>query len=142
MMSSCNTLVYMCDIEASQHTILFTVSTLFIACPHALCLAIPLAIARSTSLGASRGLLVKDREALELANKADVMVLDKTGTLTTGEFKELSMETLDGKHTETEIAALMAGIEGGSSHPIAQSIIHYAEKQGIQPVRFDSIEDA
>src|SRR5699024_12271484 len=48
------------------------------------------------------------------------------------------METLDGKDTETEIAALMAVIEGGSSHPIAQSIIHYAEKPGIQPVRFDS----
>lgn len=120
--------------------VLFTVTTLVIACPHALGLAIPLVIARSTSLGASRGLLVKDREALELATKADVMILDKTGTLTTGEFKVLSMETLDGRHTEVEIAALMAGIEGGSSHPIAQSIIHYAEKQGIHPVRFDSID--
>jgi P-type Cu2+ transporter len=129
--------LYIADIQTA---ILFTVTTLVIACPHALGLAIPLVIARSTSLGASRGLLVKDREALELANKADVMILDKTGTLTTGEFKVLSMETLDGKHTETEIAALMAGIEGGSSHPIAQSIIHYAEKQGIQPVRFDSID--
>ena len=114
--------------------------TLVIACPHALGLAIPLVIARSTSLGASRGLLVKDREALELATKADVMILDKTGTLTTGEFKVLNMETLDGQHTEPELAALMAGIEGGSSHPIAQSIIHYAEKQGIHPVRFDSVD--
>ncbi|QHJ69413.1 heavy metal translocating P-type ATPase [Planococcus halotolerans] len=120
--------------------VLFTVTTLVIACPHALGLAIPLVIARSTSLGASRGLLVKDREALELATKSDVMILDKTGTLTTGEFKVLSMEILDGRHTEAEIAALMAGIEGGSSHPIAQSIVHYAEKQGIQPVRFDSID--
>lgn len=129
--------LYIADIQTA---ILFTVTTLVIACPHALGLAIPLVIARSTSLGASRGLLVKDREALELANKADVMILDKTGTLTTGEFKVLSMETLDDQHTEAEIAALMAGIEGGSSHPIAQSIVHYAEKQGIQPVRFDSID--
>src|SRR5690606_21545622 len=97
-------------------------------------------IARSTSLGARRGLLVKDREALELANKADVMILDKTGTLTTGEFKVLNMETLNVQHTEAEIAAIMAGMEGGSSHPIAQSIVHYAENQGIQPVRFDSID--
>lgn len=123
-----------------QTAILFTVTTLVIACPHALGLAIPLVIARSTSLGASRGLLVKDREALELANKADVMILDKTGTLTTGEFKVLNMETLEGPYTETDIAALMAGIEGGSSHPIAQSIVHYAEKQRIQPVPFDSID--
>ncbi|RLQ89856.1 copper-translocating P-type ATPase [Planomicrobium sp. Y74] len=129
--------LYIADIQTA---ILFTVTTLVIACPHALGLAIPLVIARSTSLGASRGLLVKDREALELANKADVMILDKTGTLTTGEFKVLSMETLGDKYTEDEIAAYMAGIEGGSSHPIAQSIIHYAEKQGVQPVRFESIE--
>lgn len=123
-----------------QTAILFTVTTLVIACPHALGLAIPLVIARSTSLGARRGLLVKDREALELANKADVMILDKTGTLTTGEFKVLNMETLDSQYTKAEIAALMAGIEGGSSHPIAQSIVHYTEKKGIQPVRFDRID--
>lgn len=129
--------LYIADVQTA---ILFTVTTLVIACPHALGLAIPLVIARSTSLGASRGLLVKDREALELANKADVMILDKTGTLTTGEFKVLNMETLEGPYTETDIAALMAGIEGGSSHPIAQSIVHYAEKQRIQPVPFDSID--
>ncbi|MDN7229383.1 heavy metal translocating P-type ATPase [Planococcus sp. N064] len=123
-----------------QTAILFTVTTLVIACPHALGLAIPLVIARSTSLGASRGLLVKDREALELASKADVMILDKTGTLTTGEFKVLNIETLDSQYTKAEITALMAGIEGGSSHPIAQSIVHYAEEQGIQPARFDQIE--
>lgn len=129
--------LYIADIQTA---ILFTVTTLVIACPHALGLAIPLVIARSTSLGARRGLLVKDREALELANKADVMILDKTGTLTTGEFKVLNMETLNVQHTEAEIAAIMAGMEGGSSHPIAQSIVHYAENQGIQPVRFDSID--
>ncbi|TWT26455.1 copper-translocating P-type ATPase [Planomicrobium sp. CPCC 101110] len=129
--------LYIADIQTA---ILFTVTTLVIACPHALGLAIPLVIARSTSLGASRGLLVKDREALELANKADVMILDKTGTLTTGEFKVLRMETLAEQYTESEIAALMGGIEGGSSHPIAQSIVHYAENQGIQPARFDSID--
>lgn len=129
--------LYIADIQTA---ILFTVTTLVVACPHALGLAIPLVIARSTSLGASRGLLVKDREALELANKADVMILDKTGTLTTGEFKVLNMETLNGHYTKAKITALMAGIEGGSSHPIAQSIVHNAEKQGIQPVRFDSID--
>lgn len=120
--------------------VIFTVTTLVIACPHALGLAIPLVTARSTSLGASRGLLVKDREALELTTNADVMVLDKTGTLTTGEFKVLDVELFNDKYTKDEIVALLAGIEGGSSHPIAQSIISYAEQQGIRPVSFDSID--
>lgn len=120
--------------------VIFTVTTLVIACPHALGLAIPLVTARSTSLGASRGLLVKDRDALELTTNADVMVLDKTGTLTTGEFKVLYVELFNDKYTKDEIVALLSGIEGGSSHPIAQSIISYAEQQGIRPVSFDSID--
>ena len=120
--------------------VIFTVTTLVIACPHALGLAIPLVTSRSTSLGASRGLLVKDRDALELTTNADVMVLDKTGTLTTGEFKVLDVEFFNDKYTKDEIVALLSGIEGGSSHPIAQSIIGYAEQQGIRPVSFDSID--
>ena len=120
--------------------VIFTVTTLVIACPHALGLAIPLVTARSTSLGASRGLLVKDRDALELTTNADVMVLDKTGTLTTGEFKVLDVELFNDKYTKDEVVALLSGIEGGSSHPIAQSIISYAEQQGIRPVSFDSID--
>ena len=120
--------------------VIFTVTTLVIACPHALGLAIPLVTSRSTSLGASRGLLVKDRDALELTTNADVMVLDKTGTLTTGEFKVLDVELFNDKYTKDEIVALLSGIEGGSSHPIAQSIIGYAEQQGIRPVSFDSID--
>ena len=123
-----------------QTAISFTVTTLVIACPHALGLAIPLVVARSTSLGASRGLLVKDREALELANKADVMVLDKTGTLTTGEFKVLALDVISNKYSKDEVTALIAGIEGGSSHPIAQSIVSYANEQGIKPINFDSID--
>lgn len=118
----------------------FTVTTLVIACPHALGLAIPLVVARSTSLGASRGLLVKDREALEAATDADVMILDKTGTLTTGEFKVLDITVLDDSKSVEEITAIMAGIEGGSSHPIAQSIVSHAENQGIQATNFSSID--
>ena len=118
----------------------FAITTLVIACPHALGLAIPLVTARSTSLGASRGLLVKDREALEIAQDADVMILDKTGTLTTGEFKVLDVELFNNKYKREEIIALLAGIEGGSSHPIAQSIISFAKEQDIRPVSFDSID--
>ncbi|QUY65448.1 copper-translocating P-type ATPase [Helcococcus kunzii] len=118
----------------------FAITTLVIACPHALGLAIPLVTARSTSLGASRGLLVKDRESLEIAQDADVMILDKTGTLTTGEFKVLDVKLLNDKYTKEEIISLLAGIEGGSSHPIAQSIISFADQEGISPVSFDSID--
>ena len=120
--------------------VIFTITTLVIACPHALGLAIPLVTARSTSLGASRGLLVKDRQALEIAQDADVIILDKTGTLTTGEFKVLDVKLLNDKYTKEEIIALLAGIEGGSSHPIAQSIIRFAEQQNIRPASFDSID--
>lgn len=118
----------------------FAITTLVIACPHALGLAIPLVTARSTSLGASRGLLVKDRESLEIAQGADVMILDKTGTLTTGEFKVLDVELFNEKYTKEEIIALLAGIEGGSSHPIAQSIISFADQEGVSPVSFDFID--
>lgn len=118
----------------------FAITTLVIACPHALGLAIPLVTARSTSLGASHGLLVKDREALEIAQDADVMILDKTGTLTTGEFKVLDVKLLNEKYTKEEIISLLAGIEGGSSHPIAKSIISFADQEGISPVSFDSID--
>ncbi|MDN6195193.1 MAG: cadmium-translocating P-type ATPase [Atopostipes suicloacalis] len=125
------------DIETA---IRLTVTTLVIACPHALGLAIPLVVARSTSLGAGRGLLVKDREALELTTNADVMILDKTGTLTSGEFKVLDVESLNSNYSQDEILSLMAGIEGGSSHPIAQSIVAYAEDKEVEANNFDSIE--
>lgn len=118
----------------------YAVTVLVIACPHALGLAIPLVVARSTSLGARRGLLVKNRDALELATKADVMVLDKTGTLTTGEFKVLEVSLLNEDNSTEEVTALLSGIESGSSHPIAQSIVRYAEDHGIKPAAFDSIE--
>ena len=127
-------------IEDVPTAVIFTITTLVIACPHALGLAIPLVTARSTSLGASRGLLVKDRQALEIAQDADVIILDKTGTLTTGEFKVLDVKLLNDKYTKDEIIALLAGIEGGSSHPIAQSIVRFAEQQGIRPASFDSID--
>lgn len=123
-----------------QTAIRYTVTTLVIACPHALGLAIPLVAARSTSLGAHHGLLVKDRETLELATQADTMILDKTGTLTTGEFKVLAVEPLSADYSTTEILALLAGLEAGSSHPIAQSISQYAETKAIKPKAFDAIE--
>lgn len=127
-------------VEDLETAIRFTVTTLVIACPHALGLAIPLVVARSTSLGAGHGLLVKDREALELTTNADVMILDKTGTLTTGEFNVQDFSSLNEDYSQDEILSLMAGIESGSSHPIAQSIVNYAENEEVKAKDFDSIE--
>ena len=126
--------LYIADLQTA---ITYTVTTLVIACPHALGLAIPLVVARSTSLGANRGLLVKDREVYELTSKADYMVLDKTGTLTTGEFNVLDTQILDDSLSNEEFLGLLAGIESGSSHPIAQSIVNYVDSQDIEPFNFD-----
>ena len=123
-----------------DRAIIFAVTTLVIACPHALGLAIPLVISRSTSLGSVKGLLVKNREAYNLTTKANIMILDKTGTLTTGEFKVQEIDILDDAFKYDEIVALIAGIETGSSHPIAQSIIEYASATDIKPAQFDDIK--
>lgn len=123
-----------------QTAVAFAVTTLVIACPHALGLAIPLVVSKSTSLGAARGLLIKNRSVYELTTKANTMILDKTGTLTTGEFKVLQVESLDSSFSQEEIVGLLAGIEAGSSHPIAQSILDYSNKQAITPIPFEQME--
>lgn len=123
-----------------EKAVLIMITTLVIACPHALGLAIPLVVARSTSLGASRGLLVKNREAMELTTKANTMILDKTGTITTGEFKVLQVDVLNDDYTKEEVTALLSGLEQGSSHPIAKSIINYANTKEIKPTQIGDIE--
>lgn len=118
----------------------FAVTTLVIACPHALGLAIPLVVSRSTSIAAKEGLLIKNREVYNLATKANVMILDKTGTLTNGDFKVLKIDVLNKDYRNEKIISLMAGIEQGSSHPIAESIISYAINKKVDPTRFDKTE--
>ena len=120
--------------------IIYMVTTLVIACPHALGLAIPLVMAKSSSLGAKHGILLKNREAYSIVEKSNVIVLDKTGTLTDGDFKIMDLEILNDNYNETEIYSLLAGIESGSSHPIAQAIIKYAEDKNIKIAQFDSSE--
>lgn len=103
-------------------------------------IAIPLVMAKSSSLGAKHGILLKNREAYSIAEKSNVIVLDKTGTLTDGDFKIMDLEILNDNYNETEIYSLLAGIESGSSHPIAQAIIKYAEDKNIKIAQFDSSE--
>ncbi|WP_220359408.1 heavy metal translocating P-type ATPase [Alkalilimnicola ehrlichii] len=107
------------------------VTVLVIACPHALGLAVPLVIAISTSLGASSGLLVRQRRGLEQARELDVVVFDKTGTLTLGEHRVVDMAVAGGL-TRDEALRLAAGVERDSEHPLARAIVHSAEDQQLQ----------
>jgi Cu2+-exporting ATPase len=97
------------------------VTVLVIACPHALGLAVPLVVAITTSIGASSGILVRDRLALEAARNINVVVFDKTGTLTEGKFGVVGIATAGGWE-EDRALALAAAIEGDSEHLIARAI--------------------
>ncbi len=103
------------------------VTVLVIACPHALGLAIPLVVAISTRLGATNGLLVRDRRGLEEARNLDTVVFDKTGTLTLGEFRVVDMFTISGVSKE-EVLRIAAGVELESEHPIARGIVKTARQ--------------
>ncbi len=107
------------------------VTVLVIACPHALGLAIPLVTARSTSIGAQNGLIVKNREAIETAKKIDVVMMDKTGTLTEGNFAVNHMESFNDAHTDDEVLGFMAAIEQSSSHPLAVGILDKAKERDV-----------
>ncbi|HLW09303.1 MAG TPA: copper-translocating P-type ATPase, partial [Fermentimonas sp.] len=108
------------------------VTVLIIACPHALGLAIPLVVARSTSLGASNGLLIRNRVALEKSKKIKLVTMDKTGTLTEGDFRVSVVESLSQKWNNSEVLRMMASLESHSNHPLAVGILEEAEKQKIQ----------
>jgi Cu2+-exporting ATPase len=106
-------------------------TVLVIACPHALGLAIPLVVAITTSLGASNGILVRDRVSLEQARQLDTVIFDKTGTLTKGEFGVVGVQT-NADWNEDEALALTAAIEGDSEHTIARGIRQSAQERQLE----------
>lgn len=108
------------------------VTVLVIACPHALGLAIPLVVARATSLAAKHGLLTRKRQALEVADHLDVVMLDKTGTLTAGEFVLSAYDSWDDQRTKQQVLAEFAALEQNSSHPLSIGILKAAREQNIQ----------
>jgi len=112
-------------------TIVRVVTVLVIACPHALGLAVPLVVAISTMLGATNGLLVRDRRGLEEARNLDTVIFDKTGTLTLGEFRVVDMSTIEGV-SEDEALRIASGVESESEHPIARGIVKTAEDREIE----------
>lgn len=117
------------------------VTVFVIACPHALGLAIPLVVARSTSIGAKNGLLVRKRQSLEKALNIDTIMMDKTGTLTEGNFKVVAVESLNTEYSDEETLSMMVALEYGSSHPLAIGIIEEGNRRNIPHIKANNIEN-
>lgn len=130
------------------------VSVLLISCPCALGLATPVAIMVGTGRGAEAGILIKSGESLETAHEIDTVVLDKTGTVTEGKpvvtdiyalaenktLKEIYNRDKDNfAKNEKELLALLAGLEKGSTHPLAQAVLNFAEEQQCKPAEMSDI---
>jgi Cu+-exporting ATPase len=113
------------------HAVVNAVAALIIACPCALGLATPMSIVVGTGKGATHGVLIKNAEALEVMERVDTLVVDKTGTLTEGRPALVAVETLDG-HDRNELLRLAASLEQASEHPLAEAIVRGAKDQGIE----------
>ena len=107
------------------------VTVLVIACPHALGLAIPLVTARSTSIGAHNGLIIKNRESVEIAQHIDYVMMDKTGTLTEGNFSVNHYESFKNDLSNDTILSLFASLESQSNHPLAISIVDFEKSKNV-----------
>ena len=115
------------------------VGILVIACPCALGLATPTAIIVGVGKGAKEGILVKDATALETLHKANVVVVDKTGTITKGK-PELTKVEILGNKNEKEIISILATLESKSEHPIAHAIVNYAKEKNIDAKSISNFE--
>ena len=123
------------------HAIVNAVAVLIIACPCALGLATPMSIMVATGRGAAAGVLIKNAEALEILEKVDTLIVDKTGTLTEGKPRLTSVLPLNGT-SEAELLRLAASIERGSEHPLAAAIVAGARQRNVElaeAVEFQSI---
>ena len=108
------------------------VAVLIIACPCALGLATPTALLVGTGRGAQLGILVKGPEILESTRRVDTIVLDKTGTVTTGQMSVVALQPVEGT-TDHDLLRTAAAVERASEHPIAKAVVRAAEAAGFQP---------
>ena len=115
------------------------VAVLIIACPCALGLATPMSIMVGTGRGASAGVLIKNAEALEVLEQVDVLVVDKTGTLTEGRPRLISIVSAPGQN-ENELLHLAASLEQGSEHPLAGAITAAARERNLTLSRADDFQ--
>ncbi len=123
------------------HALVNAVAVLMIACPCALGLATPISIMVATGRGATAGVLIKNAEALEIMEKVDTLVVDKTGTLTEGRPKLITVQAEEG-FSEEEVLRLAASLERASEHPLAAAIVQGAQERGIalaETVNFQSV---
>jgi len=121
-------------------SLLRLVTVLIIACPHALGLAIPLVVARTTSIGAQNGLLIQDRHSLEEAQEVDVIMMDKTGTLTEGNFAVSEFISFKENTSNEELLGLMGALEKESNHPLATGILDKIEELDIAVPKAKNID--
>jgi len=125
--------------KPTSEAILFAITVVVITCPDALGLATPTAIMVGTGLGAKRGVLFKSAMALETSARIEVVVMDKTGTLTRGE-PEVTEVVSDGL-AEEELLHLVAAVERESEHPLAEAIVRRAEANGSGPIEAQEFEN-
>ncbi|MDD5373901.1 MAG: heavy metal translocating P-type ATPase [Sulfurimonas sp.] len=121
------------------YAVVSAISVLIIACPCALGLATPISIMVGTGCGAAIGVLIKNAEALEIMEKVDTLVVDKTGTLTEGKPKLVAIYAEDG-FSESEVLRLAASLERASEHPLADAIVNGAKDRSIELVKADNFE--
>ncbi len=124
---------------AIAYAVINAVAVLIIACPCALGLATPMSIMVGTGKGAMMGVLFKNAEALEVLRKVDTLVVDKTGTLTEGKPKLVSVVATDGIH-EHEALRLAASLERASEHPLAEAIVRGAEERELTLVKTENFQ--
>lgn len=116
------------------------ISVLVISCPCALGLATPVAIMVGTGKAAEMGILIKSAESLENLHNVDTIVLDKTGTITSGHPSVTDVLVVDGVLSEKEFLAEAAAAEQGSEHPLAQAVVEYAAKEKLPMPQVESFE--
>ncbi len=123
------------------HALINAVAVLIIACPCALGLATPLAVTAAVGRGAQNGILIKNGEAMEHAARVDVLVVDKTGTLTEGKPRVVEVKALDNVSPD-EVLTLAAAVEQLSEHPLAQSVVEAAKARNLMvssAAQFESV---
>ncbi|HLO09660.1 MAG TPA: copper-translocating P-type ATPase, partial [Desulfobacteria bacterium] len=121
------------------HALVNAVAVLIIACPCALGLATPMSIMVATGKGATAGVLFRNAEAIEILRKVDTLVIDKTGTLTEGKPKLITVEPSEG-WDEPGLLRMAASLERGSEHPLAAAIVSGAQERGVEPAATESFE--
>jgi Cu+-exporting ATPase len=121
------------------HGLVNAVAVLIIACPCALGLATPMSIMVGTGRGAAAGVLVKNAEALEILERVDTLVVDKTGTITEGKPRVVSILAAPGQD-ESELLSLAASLELASEHPLAAAVVSAAREKGLELKRAEAFQ--